>query len=763
MKKFLSLLVAVLAAFTLSASHFAGAEIGYEYISTNANGSHQYKVHLQIYRDISGIPLNLNQSLCITSSCFGQQTSAFTFLPVLPQNGGNIRQALPVPDLASCVNASDPNMVTIEMYFFETTVNLPGNCSDFKFSWHGNARNTNNIDNLVFTGTCGSDLYVEAILNNTIGQNTSPVFVNPAAKAFCVGAPFTWSQAATEPDSDSLRYQFGNPLNSPFGTTCVTPCNATFAPGYSVQQPMSTVSGITIDERYGTFYFTPSQIETDVVNVIVEEYRQDPGTGLWLMIGNTVRDLQIPIVGQCLEATAAGPKIDASAPGFSQQNIDVDSLRGYLEGIGFTKSIFDSTLNPPSYSMSVVDYSCGDSIITLNFNVDVVCKSISPDGTDFRLIGPDSSMTPIPAVSYVCGSDLTTNNIALLLHQPLDINGDYFLQIKNGNDGNTLQNECGFNLTPFYTIKINVTGCKDPVYQLENVTVVRDSMIQIDWTAIDSTINDKLFTSWAIMRGQNNQFWVIDQVNDPNARSYVDLSAGPEEVDTYEYQYAVQLVQNYDYLPPTRDVNNILLEYETGSRQTDFTWSDYNGWTNPEYWIEYTMQSSAMNWTTLEGPSGSLQAYTYTHPKIDVNNEGIYAFRVKASDPTGNSPFISESNWLYLEFEAVPDEKHDPYITDIPNIFTPNGDNQNDHFEINRNTYSHISISIFNRWGKLVYQDLDAESSKYQYGLGWDGTDMNTGNLLSEGVYFYQITANDQVSGKAQQLKGPLTIVRDMP
>lgn len=759
MKKLILLFTIICGSFSLSASHFAGAEIGYEYLSTNSNGTHQYKLRLQIYRDVAGIPLNLNQSVCLNSSCFGQQIIALTFLPVSPQNGGNIRQALPVPDLTSCVDPNDPDMVTIEIYYFEALVTLPGNCSDFKFSWHGNARNVNAIDNLVFTNQ--TDLYVETVLNNTFGQNTSPLFVNPAAKSFCVGSPFTWSQAATEPDNDSLRYSFGHPLNSPAAPICVTPSQATFAPGYSRLQPMTTVSGITIDEKNGTFYFTPSQIETDVVNVMVEEYRWESNSQQWLMVGNTVRDLQIPIVGQCLESTSAGPKINTNANGFYKEALDLDSTRNFLFGMGYSKAIFDSTLSPRTDSVAVIDYQCGDSIITLSFNVDIVCSSISDNGTEFRLVGPDSAATPIPSVNYTCKTDLTTNDIALLLHQPLDVNGDYYLQIKNGDDGNTLQNECGFNLSPFYTMKIRVSGCTDPIYTLDNVTVVRDSSIQIDWSAVDSTLNEKLFTSWAIQRGRNGQFYTIDNINDFYARSFNDLSAGPDEVDIFQYDYAVQLIQNFDPKSPSNVIGNILLEMDRKTEQTNFTWNPYMGWSQPEYIIEQALVSAgAWNWQTLQGPSDNLLAYTFDHPEVDALNEGTYAFRVVANDPTGAPAYVSESNWLYLEFKNEPIVDDVPIVSGIPNVITPNGDSQNDAFYFGKNTYSNVSISIYNRWGKLIFQDLNAASENYISGKGWNGTDMNTGKPVSDGVYYYLISLNDNTSGQSEELKGPVTIMR---
>jgi len=72
----------------------------------------------------------------------------------------------------------------------------------------------------------------------------------------------------------------------------------------------------------------------------------------------------------------------------------------------------------------------------------------------------------------------------------------------------------------------------------------------------------------------------------------------------------------------------------------------------------------------------------------------------------------------------------------LPNGFTPNGDGYNDQYVIKGiQGYPGNKVSIFNRWGNLVY-------SKTNYVNDWEGIS-NDGNLLSDGTYFIVVDLND--------------------
>src|SRR5690606_23466480 len=112
--------------------------------------------------------------------------------------------------------------------------------------------------------------------------------------------------------------------------------------------------------------------------------------------------------------------------------------------------------------------------------------------------------------------------------------------------------------------------------------------------------------SWNIQRASNNyQFYTIDTVNNPYARSYLDTSLSWQEIDGSFYQYAVQLVQNYEAKAPTNIIKSILLTQTSNSDEgpSTFTWTSYDGWDSVAYELEGGLvESGNINWENLFGP-----------------------------------------------------------------------------------------------------------------------------------------------------------------
>ncbi|MCS6982011.1 MAG: gliding motility-associated C-terminal domain-containing protein, partial [Flavobacteriales bacterium] len=86
----------------------------------------------------------------------------------------------------------------------------------------------------------------------------------------------------------------------------------------------------------------------------------------------------------------------------------------------------------------------------------------------------------------------------------------------------------------------------------------------------------------------------------------------------------------------------------------------------------------------------------------------------------------------------------------IPTAFTPTGDNKNEVFRVIDYGVTKTQISIYDRWGNLVYYSEDL----YE---GWDGR--INGDKAAPGVYTYRILTT-YVDGKTKEYLGHLTLVR---
>ncbi len=89
--------------------------------------------------------------------------------------------------------------------------------------------------------------------------------------------------------------------------------------------------------------------------------------------------------------------------------------------------------------------------------------------------------------------------------------------------------------------------------------------------------------------------------------------------------------------------------------------------------------------------------------------------------------------------------------TFIPNIITPNDDGYNDYLEIqNIEFFPDSYLVIYNRWGKIVY-----EQNNYLNEMKWSGTN-KSGRDLPVGTYFYSL----QLGPKNESFHGQINIIR---
>jgi gliding motility-associated-like protein len=116
--------------------------------------------------------------------------------------------------------------------------------------------------------------------------------------------------------------------------------------------------------------------------------------------------------------------------------------------------------------------------------------------------------------------------------------------------------------------------------------------------------------------------------------------------------------------------------------------------------------------------SGETTAYTYDVP-------GTYQITLTVTNAEGCTDLVTTIITVF------------PPEIDIPNVFTPNGDGNNETFDITNIEFWNNTVKIYNRWGQVVYEAKNYRSQ-------WKGKD-TSGNDLSDGTYYYEVVlSNDK-------------------
>ncbi len=110
-------------------------------------------------------------------------------------------------------------------------------------------------------------------------------------------------------------------------------------------------------------------------------------------------------------------------------------------------------------------------------------------------------------------------------------------------------------------------------------------------------------------------------------------------------------------------------------------------------------------------------------------------------DTTGFGSYIPGVGYFFIDDVSIIEIE----MPDLPNVFTPNGDNVNDVFKLT-NCGAILNTSIYNRWGNLVFQ---TENQNHF----WDGR-TTSGEECVDGIYYYIIET------KEKTLKGFIHLIR---
>ncbi len=152
--------------------------------------------------------------------------------------------------------------------------------------------------------------------------------------------------------------------------------------------------------------------------------------------------------------------------------------------------------------------------------------------------------------------------------------------------------------------------------------------------------------------------------------------------------------------------------------------------------ISFRENGRVIIWLIPDMPNGAAETATFTAKLIDgapvINSVSIRGKEIDID--------LSDNRFTIAQIPVTGDDIF------IPNTITPNGDGRNDNFRIpGISKYPGSHLTVYNRWGNLVYQNKNYDNT-------WDG------NGLREGVYYYILELNTPQGFRV--LKGWIELLR---
>jgi gliding motility-associated-like protein len=147
--------------------------------------------------------------------------------------------------------------------------------------------------------------------------------------------------------------------------------------------------------------------------------------------------------------------------------------------------------------------------------------------------------------------------------------------------------------------------------------------------------------------------------------------------------------------------------------------------------------ANAYQWTFGNGGTS-----TNTNDSTIYMNQGTYVVTLIATNTTTGC-----SDTVRATIEVF---EHS--ILTVPNVFTPNGDGNNDFFlPILAEGLTTYKLLVYDRWGLKMFESVNDNK-------GWDGRAKN-GSPAPDGTYYYIITANG-IDKKEYEFTGYVQLIR---
>lgn len=293
MKKYiLSVLLTLFLCPALFAAHIKGGFFTYQYLGLGSGTNLKYRITLTVYMICEPSAGQLSNP--INFSIFNAGNNTFVRdVSVGITNQYTLGKVYDEP----CITGNEIGCYYTIVVYDLPVVELPASAEGYTVAYQRCCRiaGINNLNNSAAVGNTFTIVIPGSNVSPTAPQNSSPQFLVNDTAIVCKSSYFQYSFAATDPDGDSLSYQFcsayeGASQAAPSPSTAATPpyTMVPYAPSFNGSQPMG--NGVVINPATGLISGTaPALMGQYVVCVCVNEYRSG------VLIGTTRKELHVEV------------------------------------------------------------------------------------------------------------------------------------------------------------------------------------------------------------------------------------------------------------------------------------------------------------------------------------------------------------------------------------------------------------------------------------------------------------------------------------
>lgn len=368
---------------------------------------------------------------------------------------------------------------------------------------------------------------------------------------------------------------------------------------------------------------------------------------------------------------------------------------------------------------TVIDISktgCAPQWIDIRFNRPISCASLAADGSDFVISGPQAVQARIAASTFSgCVSGLNSL-VRLEILSPWNTGGNYHVSVVNGNDGNTITDECGITTPAGLAGSFSITNPISAQFSFTVPPSCNATTIQFSHNGNGGA------NSWQWNFGNNGSSTLQNPVYSfpgTGKQTIRLITTNGQCIDTATKEIDIRGMMKSQFQAPAVVCpgDTVHLDNRSTGNADQWRWEFGNG-----------------QFSTDKDPA----VYRYA----PIGRDQLYTVSLISSNTQLGCADTSKRVIRVLAHCYI----------DVPTAFTPNADGKNDYlYPLNALKADQLEFRVYNRMGQILFFARDWTQK-------WDGR--VKGLQQPTGVYAWTLSYIDRETKQRIFQKGTSLLIR---